>query len=185
MTKLRNAALFTLALGLPSAAWAQAPVTKSQTVRGTATIEAIDSTTRYVTLKTKDGEQQRFKAPADMARFNELKVGDTIQFTYIESIVVRLAKPGDPDIPTATTGDVALTRGNGPRPGATLGDQRTAMVTVKAIDAAVPSITVLTDDGRTVTYKIEQAKNLEGFKAGDKLAVTYTEALLVSVAPAK
>jgi len=44
---------------------------------------------------------------------------------------------------------------------------------------------VLTDDGRTVTYKIEQAKNLEGFKAGDKLAVTYTEALLVSVAPAR
>jgi hypothetical protein len=39
-------------------------------------------------------------------------------------------------------------------------------VTVKAIDAAVPSVTVATDEGRVVTRKIENKKNLENLQAG-------------------
>jgi hypothetical protein len=61
----------------------------------------------------------------------------------------------------------------------------TTTVGVKAIDPSVPSITVSTADGRTVTRKIENKKNLEGIKVGDKLDITYTRALLVSAEPAK
>jgi hypothetical protein len=182
MTNVRHAALFTVALSLPALAGAQPSVTKSNTVRTTATIQAIDSTTRSLTLKAKDGEEQTFRATADMTRFNELKVGDTIDITYVESVVVRVAKPGDPNTPAATTVDAALTRGTGAAPGGTVGAQVSTTVTVKAIDTAVPSITVVTDGGRTVTRKVEDAKNLAGVKVGDKLAITYTEALLMSVA---
>jgi Cu/Ag efflux protein CusF len=182
MTKVYNAALFTLILAVPGLAAAQPSVTRSNTVRGTATIQAIDATTRSVTLKVKDGSEETFKAGPEVTRFNELKVGDTIEVTYVESIVMRVQKPGE--APTATSGDAALTRNAG-RPGATLGAQVSTTVTVKAIDPAVPSITVVTTDGRTVTRKVEEKKNLEGVKVGDKIAITYTEALLMSVAPAK
>jgi translation initiation factor IF-1 len=57
-------------------------------------------------------------------------------------------------------------------------------VTVKAIDAAVPSVTVATDDGRVVTRKIENKKNLENIKPGDKIDITFTRALVTAVAPA-
>ena len=175
-------ALLTLALAVPGIASAQAPVTKSNTVRGTATIEAIDATTRNITLKIKDGSLETFKAGPAITRFNELKVGDTIEVTYVESLVMRVQKPGE--APAATTGDAAMTRNAG-RPGATLGAQVSTTVTVKAVDLAVPSITVLTEDGRTVTRKVEDKKNLNGVKVGDKIAITYTEALLMSVAPQK
>jgi Cu/Ag efflux protein CusF len=175
-------ALLTLALAVPGIASAQAPVTKSNTVHGTATIEAIDATTRNITLKTKDGSFETFKAGPAITRFNELKVGDTIDVTYVESLVMRVQKPGE--APAATTGDAAMTRNAG-RPGATLGAQVSTTVTVKAVDLAVPSITVLTEDGRTVTRKVEDKKNLNGVKVGDKIAITYTEALLMSVAPQK
>lgn len=181
MTHAHRIALLTLALAVPGIASAQPSVTKSNTVRGSATIQAIDKTTRAITLKTKDGEET-FRAGPDMTRFNELKVGDTIEVTYIESIVMRVRKPGE--TATATGGDVALTRNTG-APGATMGAQMNTTVTVKAIDTSVPSITVLTEDGRTVTRKVEDKKNLEGVKVGDKIGITYTEALLVSVAPAK
>jgi hypothetical protein len=36
-----------------------------------------------------------------------------------------------------------------------------------------------------VTRKIDNKKNLEGVTVGDQLAITYTQALLMSVAPAK
>lgn len=59
--------------------------------------------------------------------------------------------------------------------------QTVQTVTVKSVDMSVPSITVTTADGRTVTRKVEKKSNLEGVKAGDKIDITYTEALLTSV----
>jgi hypothetical protein len=182
---VRTWVMCTLALAMAAAAHAQpAPITKSTTVRGTATIQAIDSSTRGITLKADTGEEDTFTAGPEVTRFNELKVGDTVNIAYVESLVVQVRKPGDAT-PTATTGDAALTRNAGARPGGTLGAQVKTTVTVKAIDPAVPSVTVVTADGRTVTRKIEDRKNLEGVKVGDKADITYTQAVLMSVAPAK
>ena len=69
------------------------------------------------------------------------------------------------------------------RPGAPLGAQQTTTVTVKAVDMNVPSITVVTADGRTLTRKIAEKKNLEGVKAGDQIDITYTQAVVVSAEP--
>jgi hypothetical protein len=44
---------------------------------------------------------------------------------------------------------------------------------------------VTTSDGRTVTRKVDKKSNLEGVKPGDKIDITYTEALLTSVERAK
>ena len=63
--------------------------------------------------------------------------------------------------------------------------QQTTTVEVLAIDQKLPSITVKTADGRTVTRKVEDRKNLEGVKVGDKIDITYTQAAIVSVEPVK
>ena len=54
-------------------------------------------------------------------------------------------------------------------------------VTVKSIDPALPSLTVTTPDGRTITRKVDNKKNIEGLAAGDLIDVTYTRALLTSI----
>ena len=177
-------ALFALVLVVPAVAAGQQPITKSATARATATIQAIDTTTRTVTLRTKTGEEDTFRVAPDVTRFNELKVGQTIDFTFVESLVIVVRKPGTPG-PSGTSGNAALTTNAGATPGATLGAQLQTTVTVKAIDPAVPSVTVTTDDGRTVTRKIENKKNLEGVKVGDKLDITYTQSVLMSVNPQK
>ena len=183
---VRNATVLALALALSAVASAQtpAPISKSKTTRGSATIQAIDATTRAITLKTAAGEEDTFTAGPEVTRFNELKVGDKVDIAYVESIVVTVRKPGD-TAPTATTGEAALTRGTGTSPGATLSAQIKTTVTVKAIDPSVPSVTVVTADGRTVTRLVEDKKNIEGLKVGDKADITYTQAVLMSVAPAK
>jgi len=59
-------------------------------------------------------------------------------------------------------------------------------VTIDAIDAAAPSVTVRTADGHKMTAKVQDKKNLVGLKAGDKVEITFTEALMVTVdAPKK
>jgi Cu/Ag efflux protein CusF len=66
-----------------------------------------------------------------------------------------------------------------------MAQQFTATVTLQAIDAKVPSVTVKTDDGRVMSFRVQDARNLQGYKVGDKVEVTYTQALAVSVEPAK
>jgi hypothetical protein len=158
---------------------AQAPVTKTSSVSATATIQAIDSTARTVTLRDEKGQEDTYMVGPEVKRFEELKVGDKVKMTYYESMVFQVRKPGD--TPGATTMDAAVNRGKGALPSGSAAVQEKMTVTVKAIDPAVPSVTVTTPDGRTVTRKIENKKNIEGLKVGDQIDITYTLALLTSI----
>ena len=166
-----------------SLAHAAQTVKKSESVTATATIQAIDKANRLVTLKDETGAEDTMQVTPAMKRFDELKVGDKVKVTYYESLVLQVRRPGDP----AKTGgtDAALTKGTGASPSATLSVQQTTTVEVLAIDQKLPSITVKTADGRTVTRKVEERKNLEGVKVGDKIDITYTQAALMSIDPVK
>ena len=61
----------------------------------TATIKAIDSTKRLVTLTFEDGTVDTVAAGPEVRRFDELKVGDKVTFRYQESVLVQVRKPGD------------------------------------------------------------------------------------------
>jgi hypothetical protein len=161
----------------------QEPITKANSMTINATIQAIDATSRTITLRDDKGNEDTFTAGDAVQRFNELKVGQKVNITYYESIVFQLLKPGEKGSGTST--EAALNRAKSALPSGTVAVQDKATVTVKAVDMAIPSITVTTADGRTVTRKIENKKYLEGVKAGDKIDITFTRALLTSVQAAK
>jgi len=177
-----------LLITLPVVAFAQAQgqgdktVTKQNKVTVTATITAIDQATRSVTLRAENGDEDTFTVGPEVTRFNQLKVGDTIKATYYESLVFQLRKPG---APAAETGGVATGGRLKDMPGAAVGTQQTTTVTVKAVDMNKPSITVVTSDGRTLTRTIADKKNLEGVNPGDRIDITYTQALVVAAEPSK
>jgi Cu/Ag efflux protein CusF len=177
----RTLAVLATLLVLPLVALAQKPVTQTEATELTTKIEAIDKTARLVTLKDKDGESETIYCGPEVKRFDELKVGDTVTVRYYESIAYAIRKPGQPSGLPAATGDTTITRSKGARPGGTIARQETATVTIKAIDPKVPSVTVLTGDGRTVSFKVEDKKNLKDVKVGDKVEITYTEAAMISV----
>jgi Cu/Ag efflux protein CusF len=161
---------------------AQKPVSQAAVVSETFTIEAIDHAARIVTLKDKDGLLEDVLCGPEVQRFDALKVGDRVTFRYHESLVTAIRRPGAAaKAPEAAS----VTRTPGSRPGATISQQMTTTVTLEAIDPKVPSVTIRSKDGRRMSFKVENAKNLEGYKAGDQVEVTYTQALAVSVAPAK
>ena len=154
---------------------AQAPVTRANVIMVTATIQAIDATSRSVTLRDDKGNEDTFSVGPAVQRFNELKVGQKVNITYYESIVFQLVKPGEKG--SGESLEVALDRAKSALPAGT--------VAMKAVDPSVPSITVVTADGRTVTRKIEDKKNIEGVKPGDKIDITFTRAVVTSVQDAK
>ena len=93
MSTIKFALVAALFATLTSAAQAQT-LTREGTVTAAATITAIDSATRTLTLRNDKGEEDSFTAGPDVTRFNQLKVGDKIRLTYHESLVLQLRKPG-------------------------------------------------------------------------------------------
>jgi Cu/Ag efflux protein CusF len=158
---------------------AQKPVTQGAAVSESFVIDAIDYTARLVTLKDTKGETETIYCGPEVERFSALKVGDKVTFRYYESVVYAISKPGAKAKPAEAGG---VTRTPGDRPGGTISQQMTATVTINEIDAKVPSVTITTKDGKKMSFKVEDPKNLEGVKVGDQVEITYTQALAISVA---
>jgi hypothetical protein len=161
---------------------AQTKVVTGETTTVTATVEAIEQSTRTLTLKLDDGSYETIVAPASVERFDAIKVGDTLTARYYDNIVLRVKRPGEKDVDTA--GD-AVTRTAGKMPGGTAATQRTITATITAIDWKVPSITFSGPNNWKYTSKVEDTAALKTVKVGDKLDITWTEALLVGFTQAK
>jgi hypothetical protein len=159
-----------------------APITKQNVMKATLTITAIDQKTRSVTLKSANGDEDTYTVGPAVQRFNQLKVGDKINATYQEAVVFEVRKPGA----TATAaGTTAAGERYKNQVGGAIGAAHTTSVTVKAVNMAESTITVVTPDGHALTRKIQDKKNLENVKAGDRIDITYSEALIMTADPAK
>jgi hypothetical protein len=163
-----------------SAATAGAQISKTlpgETKVVTATVEAIERGSRELTVKKTDGTYERIIVPAAIKRFDTLKIGDTITAKYYETVVLRLKAPGQHDADTTGAGLVRAENGSA----ATASTQQTITATITAIDTKAPSITFTGPRGWTYSSRVEDRKALAAVKVGDKVDITWTEALIVSL----
>jgi len=161
--------------------FAQAKTFEGESVSVTATIEAIDASTRSLTVKNDKGIYETIQVP-DMKRFSELKVGDKVTARYYDNVVVRLKKPGENAVDVASA---ALTPGGGTRPAGTVAGQRTITVKVTAMDPKTSSVTVSGPNGYLYSRRVADKKAFALLKVGDQLDMTWTEAVMISVEAAK
>jgi Cu/Ag efflux protein CusF len=146
----------------------------------TATVEAIEKASREVTVKKSDGTYDVFYMPSSIQRFDTLKVGDRITARYYETIVLTMKAPGEKD---ADTSAAKITRATGTA--GTAAHQQVITATISAIDLKTPSITFTGPRGWTYSSRVEDRKALEKVKVGDKVDITWTTAMTLSVEDAK
>src|SRR5688572_28782692 len=147
----------------------------------TVVVEGIEQATRSVTVKKPDGTYEIFSMPREIKRFDTLKVGDRITATYYDNVVLQLRPPGSK--PTDSTSDSVKRADSGDA--VTASHQRTITATIAAIDQKIPTITFTGPNGWKYTGKVQDRKALAQVKVGDKVDITWTEALIVSVSDAK
>ena len=179
MQKSMFVGLAAVLVATASLAAAQTKVIEGETRTVSATVEAIDSTARTVTVRKSDGNGEVFYVPTSVKRFDTLKVGDKITARHYENIVLRVQQPGEKDVNTSAR-DVA-TPAAGQGTSGTLAHQRTITATITAIDMKVPSITFTGPQGFKYSSKVKDVNALAKVKVGDKVQITWTEATLVSI----
>jgi Cu/Ag efflux protein CusF len=167
---------------------ASAPAAQQREIPGeavtiTATVEAIDAVNRTLTVKGSKGNIFPITVPKSVQRFSEIKVGDTISARYYDNVIIRLKPAGEAPVDKMSE---AATKGTGATPAATAAVQRTITATIVAIDNSVPSVTF---KGEKVDWqyssRVSDKAALAKVKVGDRVDITWTEALTVAVVPKK
>jgi hypothetical protein len=157
---------------------AQSRTIQGDSVSMTVTVEAIEQSSRIITVKDDKGIYETIQAPPEMKRFSELKVGDRITVRYYENVVVRLKRPGEAAVDVDSA---AITRGEGQRPAGTAAVQRTITVSVTAMDPKTSSVTVKGPNGYIYSRRVADKKVFAQLKVGDQLDMTWTDAMMISV----
>jgi len=163
---------------------AYAQVTKTitgETRDLTATIEAIDSSNRSLSVKKPDGTYEVFYVPETFRQFETLKIGDKVTAKYYENMVLTLKAPGSPDINKSAGGVVRSEN----KSAGTVSHQRMITATITAIDPKAPSITFSGPNGWKYSSRVEDKNALSKVKVGDKVDITWTEAMVLSLERAK
>jgi len=152
----------------------------TETAQIKAKVEDIDTAKRTVTLKGPRGNTVTLKADESMENFDQIKKGDQVVATYIESMAVFVAKAGEKPV----TGEVEVVKAapKGAKPSLIAVDTVQETLAVAGIDYKKRKITLKWPDGKTKTVKIH--KDVKGFnkiKKGDSIVVRLTEAVAVAV----
>jgi hypothetical protein len=161
---------------------AQSKTVRSEMRTETGTIEAIEASSRTFTLKKADGTFVTTVAAPDIKRFDELKLGDTVNVRYYENVIIRVKQPGESEVVSSAKG---TTGSEQVLPGGTRAKQVTITATITGIDPTAPSITFTGPHGWKYSSKVQDTEALAKVKVGDKVDIVWTEAMLVSVERSK
>ena len=190
-TQWRAALIFAPALVLASYAGlraANAAATEDQagpisgivaTETRTATVQAVDPAHRTVTLRSPDGTTSTYQVGKEAVNFDQIKVGDQVKITLVESLAVTIRKT---DEPPSVAESQAITRApKGAMPGGVIVNTTELTARVTAIDTTNRTVTLVGPAGNTRTLNVGPDVDLTKVKPGDNVVVRYTEALKIQV----
>jgi hypothetical protein len=160
------------------------PVVSDQVQQITATVEAVDPSTRMVRLRGKQGPVDIALGP-EVRNFDQIRVGDEVKATYYTGVAAQIRKHGD-TVP-APTDELAIAQATpGSRPAAGVAHNTSATVNIVSVDKSFDTVTFTLPSGdqRVVAVQTPEGREfIRTLKKGDKVDVTYTEAVAVEVVP--
>jgi hypothetical protein len=168
--------------------WAQEPakppVVRSEFQKIESTVEAINPTTRQVSLRTPNGPVS-FVAGPDVKNLAKVHVGDKVVVSYYQGVAAQIAK-GDTKVKDPAASTFTYRTQDGMKPGGGIGASVTTAVTIEAVDMSTHTVAFRRLDG-SVHIVGAKSPNMVQFigtlKPGDSVEVTYTESVAIDVVP--
>jgi hypothetical protein len=149
------------------------------------TVEAVDHAARTVTIRGSGGVAVTVDVPPTAVRFEQIKVGDGVTATFYDRVSLRLKPAGEPAVDRTLEPTTAATPGD--LPGATRSRQRVTTVTITGWDPVNKVLTFTGPNKAAYSRRLLDStdpKIVAGLKVGDRVDVTRTEAVTLTVQPA-
>ena len=167
----------------------RAGIDKALMVEVTATVTGVDIEKRQVTIEGPEGNSTVIHVTDQVKNLPQVKIGDSVEIIYYRSAVVDLVTKKD-NVELGT--EVAAARASAPagnKPAGAIGTEVKRTAEILFVDPIQKFIRFVSPDTGIRTVTLEHRPDLQHYlkelKKGDIVQVTYTEALAVSVKPAK
>lgn len=145
-----------------------------------ATVEAIDYQERSVTLKGPGGKTVTMNLHDQVKNLDQVKPGDVVSIKYLETVTIKvLGKDQD------ASDSMAVVSGSadpGEKPAALEIAEVSAVFSIEEIDLENGLVTLKNSDGNIKTVMARNPANLTKVEVGDRIMISYVEAIAVSVA---
>jgi hypothetical protein len=152
----------------------------ADTIKSTAKVAGVDRAKRTVTLRAANGAEETLTLGPEVKNFDQIEVGDTVTAEYVEAVAVHVRAPGEPPSGAAASGIQVAPKGD--KPSATMVQQEEMTATIEEIDYAKRTATLRNAQGKTRQINVdERIQNLDRFKKGDEIVISYTEAMAIAV----
>lgn len=145
----------------------------------TATVEAIDMTTREVTLRTADGDSIVLVVGTQARNLDQVEAGDLVRAEYQVGLVVGLGPPG---VEARLQETETLRAPQGARPGGVVRVTTAVTATIVAIDAEARTVR-LQGPERTIELPVAPDVDLRGVRVGDRVGAMFEESFAILVEP--
>jgi len=144
-----------------------------------ARVTAIDTANRKVTLLGPDGNKFTVKVGPEAVNFDQIRVGDLVNATVTEELVVYLDEEGA-SAPDGSAAMVALAP-KGAKPGGLMAETTQVTAIVTAIDTTGRTATLQFEDGSSKMFPVRDDIDLSQRKVGEKVVFQVTEMIAISV----
>lgn len=174
--------ILAVALSIGGSAFAEQtmdPVAMNETVKAQAKVVSVNKKTREIKLKMEDGEETSMIAGPEVRNFDQIKKGDTLTVSYMESLVWQIKRGSDAPVMVNETTDMNRSA-IGQKPGMTVTNQVKVVGAITKVNTKDQTIT-LKGPSRSVVLKVPKDDVFKRMKVGDKIEATFTEAVALSV----
>jgi len=147
-----------------------------------ASVEAVDSAKRTVTLKGPAGDIVTLPVGPEVQNFDQIRVGDLVVVRYLEALTLELEKRGTAKR-ERTERDVSERASPGERPAAIEAHEVHVVADVIAVEPLTQTVR-LRGPTRVVDLRVHDPEQFKLVAVGDQVEAPYTEAVAISVKPA-
>lgn len=181
-TLLAVASLAAAALSPLSHAQPRAGVLEVDSVEAIVTVTAVDPQARTVTIRGPRGDLAVVQVPPESQNLDQVKPGARFRLRYSETLAIAIVKGGKP---SASADETVTLAPKGATPGGISVRRFEVSGVVDAVDYFSRYLTIRGPKGRPHSFRVaDDVKDLEQINGGDRIAVSYVQALAFRMLPA-
>jgi len=154
-------------------------------IEAVVTVTKVDPKARTVTFRGPKGGIATLNVPPEAQNLDQVKPGQQYRLKYVEAVAVAISKGGQP---SATAAEQVKLAPKGSKPGGAVVRAVQVSGVLDAIDLTNRYVAVRGPKNNTLALKAADDVPLEALSVGDRISLTYTEALAIEMAaqaPAK
>jgi hypothetical protein len=180
-----NAPVIAVVLSLLALAPAQAQPVKggaivAEQVEAVLTVLVVDPAKRQVVVRGPRGNVTTLDVPPEAQNLDQVKQGSKFKVKYVEAIALGIRKGGTA---SASAGESVRLAPKGANPGGVAVRAVQLAGVIEAIDLKDRYVAIRGPKGAILALKAADDVNLQELSAGDRIAVTYTEAVAMEMIP--